>query len=242
MRVALVSAIIRDNEVTKQIAQIEEYLSKNKSLDLFCFGENYLQGFNALAWQYDLDKYIALSIDSDQINQIRQLAIKYNSAISFGFLENYNDDIYCSNMVIDKHGVIVDNYRRRSIGWKEIFDDSRYKEGNSFNVFKLNNKKIVTAICGDLWTEDLLYEIEIMSHTIDFILWPLYIDYQQDVWKTSAKDEYKNQLSSLQCDVLMINSYSHNLNEAKGGAYIFEGNKIKEELPLGNEGILIFDL
>ena len=242
MKIALVSAIIRDNDITKQIVQIEEYISKNRSVDLFCFGENYLQGFNALTWEYNVDKYIALSIDSEYIKQIRKLALKYNSGISFGYLEKYKDNIYCSNMVIDKKGIIIDNYRRQSLGWKEIFDDNRYKEGDSFNVFELNNKKIVTAICGDLWTDNLLNEIEALSNEVDFILWPLYIDYNQLDWESIAKEEYKNHLSKVNSKVMMINSYSFDQSEAKGGAYIFTGNEIIEELSLGHKGILIKDI
>lgn len=79
------------------------------------------------------------------------------------------------------------------------------------------------------------------KYEVEFILWPLYIDYEKEVLKSSVKEEYKNQLSKLQCKVLMINSYFNDLNEARGGFYIFESDTIIEESPLGKEGILITD-
>ena len=69
------------------------------------------------------------------------------------------------------------------------------------------------SIWGDLWTDTLLNQLEKIRNEVEFILRPLYIDYEKEVLKSSVK-EYKNQLSKLQCKVLMINSYSNNLNEA----------------------------
>lgn len=38
-----------------------------------------------------------------------------------------------------------------------------YKGGDSLNVFKFENKKIVVAIWGDLWTGSLLNQLEKIS-------------------------------------------------------------------------------
>lgn len=238
MKIALVSATIRDNDVDKQIHQMEYYLSSNNGVDLFCFGENYLQGFNGLKGHYKFDIEIALPQESFEIKKIQKLAQKYHCAISFGYFERDNENIYCSNMVIDRSGTIIDNYRRQSIGWKLNHKDTHYKEGQTFQVFKLNGFKIVTAICGDLWTDKLVDELESLSSKVDIILWPLYIDYPESEWKETAREEYKNQLSTINTPVLMINSYSNTINEAKGGAIVFNKGQILQELPLGNKGLL----
>lgn len=39
MKIALVSATIRDNDVDKQIHQMEYYLSSNNGVDLFFWGK-----------------------------------------------------------------------------------------------------------------------------------------------------------------------------------------------------------
>ena len=229
MKIALVSATIRDNDVDKQINQMGYYLSSNNGVDLFCFGENYLQGFNGLKGHYKSDIEIALPQESFEIKKIQKLAQKYHCA---------NENIYCSNMVIDRNGTIIDNYRRQSIGWKLNHQDKRYKEGQTFQVFKLNGFKIVTAICGDLWTDKLVDDLECLGPDVDIILWPLYIDYQEPEWENSAREEYKNQLSTIKAPILMINSYSNITNEAKGGALVFNKGQILQELTLGNKGLL----
>lgn len=87
------------------------------------------------------------------------------------------------------------------------------KEAIVLMYLNLRTKRSLFSIWRDLWTDTLLNQLEKISNEVEFILWPLYIDYEKEVLKSLVK-EYKNQLSKLQCKVLMINSYSNNLNEA----------------------------
>lgn len=51
------------------------------------FGESFLQGFDALAWEFDLDKDRAVSVNDKEISYIKNLAKTYNISISFVFLK-----------------------------------------------------------------------------------------------------------------------------------------------------------
>lgn len=238
----MVSARIRDNKIEEQIKDMKYHLSNNSNCDLLCFGEDYLHGFHGMSWEYNTDIKRAITMDSQLIKEIRELAKNFNCAISFGYIEKFKEKIYCSNIIIDNYGDIVDNYRRVSEGWKSNWSDNRYSEGQSFQVFELNEKRFVTAICGDLWCDYLIKDMGTISKDIDAILWPLYIDYTPESWILNAMQEYADQVSSISCPILMINSYSADKDEAKGGCCVFNQGYILKELPIGEEGLLIVDL
>lgn len=242
MIIGMVAANIRDNKIEKQIKEMKYYLSNNPDCDLLCFGEDFLHGFHGMSWEYEIDICRAITIDSQPINKVRKLARDFDCAISFGYIERFNNKIYCSNMVIDRYGDIVDNYRRISEGWKSNWVDARYSEGKSFQVFKLGEKRFVTVICGDFWSDHLIRDIETISKKADAVLWPLYIDYSPDSWILSARQEYADQVSSISIPILMINSYSVDEDEAKGGCCVFYKGEIIKELPIGESGILMTDL
>lgn len=188
MKIGLVSALMKDNNIENQLAQIKYYLSTNNNLDLICFGESFLQGFEGLTWNYEEDIKRALTMDDLIILEIMQLAKNYNCGISFGFIEKEKGIIYNNNMVINSYGEIVDVFRRVSPGWKESITDSRYKEGQGFYTFTYMDKKLALAICGDVWHDHFLKELEQLK--MDAILWPLYIDFSIEEWNESFKQEY----------------------------------------------------
>ena len=57
MKFALASARIVDRDINCNLSQMERYMKEAKEVgaDLVCFGEAFLQGFNALSWQYEED-------------------------------------------------------------------------------------------------------------------------------------------------------------------------------------------
>lgn len=242
MKVGLVAGTIRNDKIDEQIREMEYHLSSTDRCDLLCFGETYLHGFHGLSWNYKIDINKAITIDSQPIKQICELTNKYSCGISFGYIEKYNRNIYCSNIIIDNNGNIVDNYRRISEGWKSNWSDPRYSEGKAFRVFEWQGKRMATAICGDLWWEQHLKDMEMLSKNLDAILWPLYIDYTPEAWVLSARQEYSDRVASIQSPILMINSYSEETYEAKGGCCVFRKGRIEKELPIGEKGVLTVDI
>lgn len=240
MKIGLVSCLMKDNDIEHQLAQIEHYVSTNNNCDLICFGESFLQGFEGLTWNYDEDIKRALDQDDPIILYIRKLAKSYNCGISFGFIEKDNGTLYSSNMVIDSNGEIIDVFRRVSTGWKEPVASSMYKEGKGFHTFTYMDKVLGVAICGDVWHDSFLKELEQMK--MDALLWPLYVDYSIEQWNESSQYEYAERVQNLPYPVLMINSFVEDSQRAKGGCYVFYQNRIDSSLPIGNIGALEFDL
>lgn len=131
---------------------------------------------------------------------------------------------------------IVLLYRRMSKTWTPEHAGRHYKMGDDFHTFHFMDKKLLVAICGDLWFAENLDRINELEP--DLVLWPLYIDYSIEEWQNEAKDEYAKQVSGLNAPVLMVNSSMQDSKGAVGGAYLFDGGAIKDSLPLGETGSL----
>ena len=142
-------------------------------------------------------------------------------------------------MVIDKDGMIIDIYRRVSPGWKEPIATKEYMEGVSFHTFNFMDKVFATAICGDLWNDERLNEMENIG--ADIVLWPLYVDYSLEYWNKEITD-YIDRVKNINCPVCIINSYVEDENRANGGCYVFYKNEVIKSLDMGNIGILEFEI
>lgn len=240
MKIGLVSGLMKDNDVKNQLNVMERYLRENKKCDLLCFGECFLQGSKSLTWDYEQDKNIAVPLESDIIFYIKELTKKYSCGVSFSFFESFEEDIYCSNIVVDKSGEIVDLYRKSSEGWKDESASSEYKQGEGFHKFSYNDFSCVTAICGDLWKDENIDYIN--SIDAEAILWPFYIGEAMFDWYKDSKDEMIKHTSKINKPILMINSYEHEVDGAKGGCYLFNQGEVMESLELGNQGVLEIDV
>lgn len=240
MKIGLVSGFMRDNDFEHQLNEMKRHVSSDHGCDLLCFGESFIQGFEGLSWVYEEDLKRAISQEDPIILKIKEMAIQHKCGVSFGFIEREEDTLYSSNMVIDSDGNIVDVFRRVSVGWKEPQATKDYKEGQGFHTFNLLGKTFSVAICGDLFNDQFLNELEQME--MDALLWPVYKDNGIDEWHEVNEKEYIERTRNLPAPVLMINSYDDDQQRAKGGAYVFHNNEILASLAFGNIGILKFEI
>ena len=129
VKIGLASYEFINNDIEFNISQIEKaMISARGSVNLLCFGESFLQGFDALNWNYEDDKHIAISSDSDIMKQLCAMTVRYGVDLLFGYIEKHGDSIFSSCAVIEK-GKQIYNYRRISTGWKEYtITDEHYKE------------------------------------------------------------------------------------------------------------------
>lgn len=233
MKIALASARIVDRDINYNLSQMKYYMkeAKTNGADLVCFGEAFLQGFNALSWQYEEDRKIALATSSQEFNQIRTLTKEIGIDVLFGYNE-LEDDILYSSCALISSGEIIHNYRRISRGWKEYSKtDEHYKEGSSVEVFDYKDKKCVIGLCGDLWDYP-----ERFALGEDLLLWPVYVCWTKEEWENGGKLEYAEQAKLCCENTLYINSICD--GDAFGGAAQFFEGKIQRELPILNEGLL----
>lgn len=244
MKINLMSLAFKtkDLEHNKKIIinAMREYAHK---ADLLVFGESFLHGFEALSWDYEKDKTIAIDINDDIIKEIKMVAKENSIAVSFGMIEKADEALYSSQITIGKAGEVIDVFRRVSDGWKEPIADAHYKEGDGFHTFDFEGKKILVGICGDFWHEELIEKAGAIDK--DIVLWPVYTDFEPRVWNEEEKFEYAVQAAKLKAPVLYVNSVCYDFDEAyisKGGACHFDGDKIIKEVPSGAEAVLAIDI
>lgn len=239
MRIGLIADRFINNDLDHNFGRMSSWLTRCAGLryDLLCFGESFAQGFDALTWQPDRDVEIALMQNNSHIQKLAETAHACQTGIGFGYLERDEKYFYSSYMVISNQGNQLVNFRRVSPGWKErVSDPGIYQEGNAFGSFHLEGKNIGIAICGDLWHDELLERF--CEQEKDLLLWPLYINYSPEDWFGGEREEYAKRVAALNRPVLMINSLSDAPEKAYGGAYVFENGIVKQELALGESGIL----
>lgn len=233
MILGLVSYKFINNDTEFNISQIEKAIKQSRDIDILCFGEAFLQGFDVFNWNYEHDKVIAISKDSATMKRLEQISKDYNIDLAFGYLEKENEDLYSSYAIII-NGKLTYNYRRISLGWKEVsLTDYHYKEGNEVVEFNYKGHNVVIALCGDMWE----YPEKFKSN--DLLLWPVYVNFSLDEWK-NEEIEYAKQALIACKNTLMINSLSEN-PDCYGGCFYFKDGQIKEKLDYNIEGILIIE-
>ncbi len=233
MKIALASARIVDRDITYNLSQMERYMkeAKGEGVDLVCFGEAFLQGFDALSWQYEEDKKIAVPVSSWEFTQIKKLTKELGVDVLFGYNELEHETIYSSCALISD-GKILHNYRRISKGWKEYTKtDEHYKEGSAVEVFEYRGKKCAIGLCGDLWDHP-----EKFSLGEEILFWPVYVSWTKEEWENGGKAEYAQQARLCCKHTLYINSLCD--GDAFGGAAYFVDGAVQKEIPIFTEGVL----
>ncbi len=237
MKIALASARIVDGDIDYNLSQAERYMERAKAegADLVCFGEAFLQGFNALSWHYEKDREIAVSASSSEFGRIKALTQKLGIDVLLGYNELAGESVYSSCALV-AGGEIVHNYRRISRGWKEYSrTDAHYREGELVEVFDYKGKKCAIALCGDLWDSP-----ERFALGEDILFWLVYVCWTKEEWENGGKDEYARQAQLCCPNTLYVNSVGD--DGAFGGAAHFCGGAISQEFPIFNEGLLFTEV
>ncbi len=235
MRIGLAAYRFINNDIDFNVSQIEKamQISQGKA-NLLCFGETFLQGFDAFNWNWENDKNIAITQNDSVIKDLCELTCKYGVDLQFGYLEKDGEKLYSSCMLISE-GQIIHNYRRISKGWKEYsITDGHYCEGESSSDFIYKDKTFRITLCGDLWDFPQKFK------TTAILLWPVYVNFSLDEW-SKYESEYADQAYLAADKTLLINSISDE-PEAIGGAFVFEKGKITARIPYNSERILYVEV
>lgn len=232
MKIGLAVYEFRNNDIEFNLRQIEKALENARGkVDLLCFSETFLQGFDALTWEYGHDRQVAVSRDSETMARLCAMTEQYQTDLLFGYIEKDGEALYSSCAVISD-GRIIHNYRRITRGWKEYsITDGHYQEGTDTAAFEYFGRKIRIALCGDLW------DCPEQFMTEDLLIWPVYVSYSLEEWE-EAVPEYAEQAGSVSRKTLLVNAISKD-PDAHGGAFVFEGSTVAARLPFDQESILI---
>lgn len=106
MKIALASQPTLDDSIALNVNRIEKALaSLRKKVDLVAFGESYLQGFNSLKWNFERDRTVAVSVDSQPIKMLRYTAkntpLRFRSVITNSATRRFTARI-CSSERMEK--------------------------------------------------------------------------------------------------------------------------------------------
>lgn len=235
MKFGLASFEFRNNDIEFNLAQMERAMKAAQgNVELLCFGEAFLQGFDALSWVYENDKNIGISVDSEVMRRLCDMSRACVIDLLFGYIEKSGENLYSSCAVIES-GKLVYNYRRISKGWKEYsIADEHYREGTDTDEFVYHNQNIKIALCGDLW------EYPERFQTDGLLIWPVYVNFKLDEW-SKYEIEYAEQAHLAARRTLMVNSISHE-PASHGGAFYFADGEIKKKLDYDMESILIAEI
>ncbi|MCD8314046.1 MAG: hypothetical protein LUD44_00140 [Firmicutes bacterium] len=229
--IALAAYRFVNGDTAFNISQIERALqAAHGRADIVCFGETFLQGFDALNFNYPHDLNVGIARDDDIFLKICAMTRRYGVDLCLGYVECDGDDLYSSCVVI-ADGAICHNYRRISSGWKDTaIADEHYREGNVSEDFIYKGQKFRIALCGDMW------ECPERFQTDGILLWSIYVTFSAAEWK-SCEEEYAERSNLAAKKALLVNSISEN-PDAVGGAFLFENGKIADRVPYGAEDIL----
>lgn len=240
MKIALASAKCVNRDIDFNFAQIENYmrLAKEQGADLVCFAEAFLQGFDAFDWKYEIDRNMAISLESDLFRRVCTLTEDIGIDLMLGFLECEGENLYSSCALIGD-GKLIHLYRRISKGWKEYTKtDAHYKEGASADVFQYRGKNCLIALCGDLWDDPKQFK-----KGQEILFWPVYVNFTTEEWEREFLAEYIEQAALAGSAVLMVNAITEAPDDAAfGGCYHFENGIARAALPMGEKGILVVDV
>lgn len=237
MKIGLVSYEFNNGKIEYNIEKIEKaIISANGKADLLCFGEAFLQGFDSLSWNYEIDKNIAITKDSAIMEKLKKLSEKHKIDLGIGYIEREKEKIYSSFIVIEK-GKIIHNYRRITKNWKEYsITDEHYCEGEISETFIYKNREFKIALCGDMWICPEKFK------TNGILLWPVYCNFTKDEWKNTEQFDYAKQSKLASDSVLLVNSITKDEPISVGGAYYFKNGKIEKNLELNKEDVLIAEI
>lgn len=237
MKIGLVSYEFNNGEIEYNIKKIEKaIISANGKADLLCFGETFLQGFDSLSWNYEIDKNIAITKDSFIMDKLKNLSEKYNIDLGIGYIEREREQIFSSFVVIEK-GKIIHNYRRITKNWKEyLITDEHYCEGKISETFIYKNTEFKIALCGDMWICPEKFK------TNGILLWPVYCNFTKEEWENTEQSDYAKQSKLASDNVLLVNSITKKEPISIGGAYYFKNGKIENSLELDKEDILFVEI
>lgn len=235
VKIGLASYEFKNNETEFNLAQMERAAKAAQGkVELLCFGETFLQGFDALSWEYEKDKDVAIAADSDVMRRLGDMTLTYGVDLLFGYIERDGDGLYSSCAVIES-GRLTHNYRRISKGWKEYgITDGHYREGTDTGGFSYRGRPVKIALCGDLWDFPGRFQ------TDGLLVWPVYVNFEREDWPR-YEAEYAAQAALAARRALMVNPMSSD-PVSHGGAFYFVDGKIEKRLAYDTEGILLAEV
>lgn len=151
--------------------------AKIKGADYILFPELYLSGYMMSPELNDL----AEPVEGDSIRGIMETAKANRIGVVVGFPERYDDKIYNTAVYIDKHGELLEIYRKTHLYHAE---NDYFQPGNDFPIIQLEEGKMGMLITYDMEFPEAPRILAKKGAEVIFVLEANMVPYQhyQDVY------------------------------------------------------------
>ena len=151
------------DNVSDNISKIELLLKKNnvKENTLIVCPELSLQRYVCIT---KTKKNIsnAISLDSEEISLIKNIAIKYRIFLCITIFEKLKKKYFNTALIINPEGNIIKKYHKKNIPSEICYEESYYfnKSNNGYQFFSIGVFKIGILICWDQWHSSAYLELK----------------------------------------------------------------------------------
>ena len=195
------------DNVSDNISKIELLLKKNnvKENTLVVCPELSLQRYVCIT---KTKKNIsnAISLDSEEISLIKNIAIKYRIFLCITIFEKLKKKYFNTALIINPEGNIIKKYHKKNIPSEICYEESYYfdKSNNGYQFFSVGVFKIGILICWDQWHSSAYLELK--KKDVNLIICPTAIGtcfYKNE--KIQIANEKKKWINVIEANSLMNN-------------------------------------
>ena len=195
------------DNVSDNISKIELLLKKNnvKENTLVVCPELSLQRYVCIT---KTKKNInnAISLDSEEISLIKNIAIKYRIFLCITIFEKLKKKYFNTALIINPEGNIIKKYHKKNIPSEICYEESYYfnKSNNGYQFFSIGVFKIGILICWDQWHSSAYLELK--KKDVNLIICPTAIGtcfYKNE--KIQIANEKKKWINVIEANSLMNN-------------------------------------
>jgi len=151
------------DNVSDNISKIELLLKKNnvKENTLVVCPELSLQRYVCIT-KSKKNISNAISLDSEEISLIKNIAIKYRIFLCITIFEKLKKKYFNTALIINPKGNIIKKYHKKNIPSEICYEESYYfdKSNNGYQSFSVGVFKIGILICWDQWHSSAYLELK----------------------------------------------------------------------------------
>jgi N-carbamoylputrescine amidase len=171
-------------------------------------------------------------------DRLSGLATEYETYVCFGLLEESDEGVHNTAVLLDKTGKIRLKHRKN-------YEKPPFVNGNEVSSVNTELGQIGILICGDLFSVEVTAKL---NPALDFLLMPMVRSFDnvspdRDRWEKEECQAYIEAAQAIKTTTLMVNALEIGCEEPSfGGALVVDASgKLLAEASHGTDDVLIWD-